>query len=67
MFYGCKNLKEFKEVYGYKLIDFTNVKDISYMFKDCETIKNIDFDLFKGIYRVNKMECLFFNCTELIF
>ena len=66
MFCGCKNLISIKKHIEHKIIDVEKVEDISYMFKDCEKIKFIDFALFSNKEKLNKMEYLFDNCKELI-
>jgi hypothetical protein len=67
MFCGCTNLLDIKKHSDHKLIDFSNVKDISHMFENCVKIRNIDFDLFPNLsFDGLKMNNLFNNCKKLI-
>ena len=67
MFCGCTNLLDIKKHLDHKLIDFSNVKDISHMFENCVKIRNIDFDLFPNLsFDGLKMNNLFNNCKKLI-
>ena len=68
MFSGCTNLLSIKEHLDHKLIDFSNVGDISHMFENCVKISKIDFSLFKILFPFDKlkMDNIFCNCKKLI-
>ena len=64
MFCDCKNLLCITKHIKHNLLDFSKVNDISSMFRNCEKIEYIDFNLFK-MYNVKKLKYLFFNCKKL--
>ena len=65
MFFDCKYIKEFNQFIDNKIIDFTHVKNISYMFKYCSNIKVLNVSLF-NFTKIQNMVQLFYGCESLI-
>ena len=65
MFCACNFIKSFNTFLDHKPINFSHVKDISYMFKDCSNITTLNLDIFKPFSNVTNMENLFYNCNKL--
>ena len=65
MFNGCKYLKDFSKYKRNKVLDFDNVKDISYMFYGCTEIESLNIELFSPFKSIESMENLFCECRKL--
>ena len=66
MFNGCKSsLIEFSKVDNYELLNLSEVRDISYVFKDCTNLEEIDLSFFDCMYKIENINFLFSNCKKL--
>ena len=65
MFQNCSNLENFGPYKDHKLIDFSNVKDTSYMFSGCTKINSLDLTSFGTFENVTKMDSVFSDCNNL--
>ena len=66
MFNGCKStLIEFSEVDNYELLNLSEVTDISYIFKDCTNLKEIDLSFLNSMNEIKNIDSLFYNCKNL--
>ena len=66
MFNGCKStLIEFSKVDNYELLNLSEVTDISYIFKDCTNLKEIDLSFLNSMNEIKNIDSLFYNCKNL--
>ena len=66
MFNGCKStLIEFSEVDNYELLNLSEVTDISYIFKDCTNLEEIDLSFLNSMNKIKNIDFLFYNCKNL--
>ena len=65
MFQNCSNLENFGPYKDHKLIDFSNVKDTSYMFSGCTKVNSLDLTSFGTFENVTKMDSVFSDCNNL--
>ena len=62
---GCKSIT-FKKMKNRYMIDLRHVTDISYMFKDCSNLKEIDLNFFEVMNKITKIEYLFSGCKNIV-
>ena len=66
MFCDCEaNEIEFSEVKNAKLLDLSQVTDISKMFKNCSNLDKIDLKFLENSRQVIRIDYLFSNCKNL--